>query len=339
MLYLMKGKKKMFNDERFEGKKWAGYGCVVTNTIKDIKDTVTYEELKQNFGLEDFQIYIDKAWVNVKQRPVLNKLLDRFNEKDRIYISDISHLLGTTNIAREYYQKALEKGIELYIIDLTQTLFHIHPLSTLIPKNTSQPIKLDVEKKLAEFDKFAEEYISQQTDRRKNSGRKKCYLNNFTVDFKKVYFAYESYQIDLETAIERAKIFGINNYTTFVNMVSDYEKSRDYYDDTKDYARIDSDFINLPKRVIKRTKDGYNFPSEYLLLREIEKETDEYYLLSETERELEKIDVEQIGDEHNFLINEVIYQRYKNLETMKIPRKVREIKNEKGEKIFLEYSL
>lgn len=313
-------------DIRFRGQEYVGYGCIITNTKKDIKDTVTYEELQQNFGLEDFQIYIDKVMVNVKQRPVLKELLDRMDKYDRIYISDISHLLGTTNKAREYYKQALEKGIELFIIDLTHTLFHIHPLSTLIPQNTSQPIKLDVEAKLAEFDKYVEEHYSQQTDSRKNSGRKKCYINNFTLAFKQVYFAYESYQIDLETAIARAKDFGINNYTTFVNMVSDYEKSLDYYDDTQMYAEIDSEFINLPKRVIKRVKDSYNFPNEYLLLRDIEIENG-------------TVDVEKAGDEHNFLINEVIYQRYKNLETMKIPRKVREIRNENGEKIFLEYSL
>ena len=302
--------------EQFHGKNYAGYGCVVGNTKKDPKDTVAFQELMQNFSLSEDDIYIDMVMVNVKKRPVLNDLLDKMGQYDRIFVADISDLLGTTNKAREYYQKALEKGIEFCITDLTKTLFHIHPLSTMIPIS-SKPIKLDAELMLQEFDKFLETY-KQPT----KAGRRKCYINQFTHSWKQLYFAYESYQIDLETTLDRAKQFGINNYPTFVNMVADYERSIQYYDDTLEYAKKDPEFINFPKRIIKRAKGSYVLPSEYLMIKERAKQESIDININIENFQNEGF-VSQTGENLNFLINNVIYKRYQNLETMKIPRKLR----------------
>lgn len=302
--------------EEFKGKRIAGYGCLVGNVKKKPEDTVSYLELIHNFGLEPAQIHIDMVLVNVKKRPVLNQLLESLEQHDRVYISDISDLLGVANKAREYYKKALEKGIELYITDLTHTLYHVHPLSTLLPKS-SKPVKLDVDYMLEEFDKYVESYVPVR-----RLGRKKCYINCFTLEWKKLYFDYESYQIDLEAALERAKAFGVNNYPTFVNMIADYERSIDYHDDSIDYARKDTEFINLPKRIVKRAKGSYILPEEFVSIREKAKQAGIEIIIDSSNFDKEGF-ISQTGEEMNFLINNVIYKRYQNLETMKIPRKLR----------------
>lgn len=304
--------------EKFEGQKYVGYGCVVTNSKINIQDTVVYKDLQQNFNLNDTEIYIDKVMVNVKKRPILKELIDNLNQYDRIYISNISDLLGTTNKAREYYKLALEKEIELFITDYSHTLFHLHPLSTLIPKNTSNPIKLDVERKLEEFDKYVANYVPPV-----KAGRKKITVNFYSQEWKKLYFAYESYQLDLENTLQIAKEqFNINNYPTFVSVVNDYEKTLEYHDDTLQYAKKDPYFVELPKRIIKRTKEGFVFPYEYFIIKDFvenQKIAIEFQEGYSTANEI----ITKYGEEHNFLINSVIFKRYQNLEGKTIPRKLR----------------
>lgn len=295
---------------------YAGYGCVVGNIKKDPEDTVAFQELKHNFGLDKEDIYIDVVSVNVKKRPVLNELLDNMKQYDRIYISDISDLLGKTNKAREYYKKALDKGIELFITDLHQTLFHIHPLSIIMPE-TSLPFKLDTEVMLKKFDEFVATYEPPI-----RAGRRKCYISDFSLEWKQLYFAYESYQIDLETALDRAKQFGVNNYPTFLNLVSDYEKSLEYDEDVLTYTRQDPEFLDYPKRVIKRVKGSYILPSEYYAIKE-RAERDNHNIDINKGNYKDAVYVPNIGEEMNFLINNVTYKRYQNLETMRVPRKIR----------------
>lgn len=300
--------------------RYVGYGCVISNTKKDPTQSSVYKAL-QSLGIDD--IYVDTVLVSTKKRPVLERLISELEPHDRIYMSDISDLLSGANKAREYYKQILDKGIELFIADLSKTFFHINPLSTvrkdLVPVvNSPLPLKLDTEEMLKRFDEFVSNYTA--TERR---GRQKCYVNDFPNEWKELYFEYEGYRIDLQTLLERAKQFNIFNYPTLVKKFADYEQSLDYFDDTIEYYQHDPDFIHTPKRLVKREKNKIVFPEEYLIIKE------------HLERDNEQVDykingmsetyITQTGYQYCFFINDVIYQRYSNLETMKIPRKTRDI--------------
>lgn len=96
--------------------------------------------------------------------------------------------------------------------------------------------------------KMLEEYASC-SKRKTNAG---CFAKKDIItskQFSEIYYAYESYQIDLPTTLELMKEFcGVNNKITFWQSCEKFEKS-EYYDffSHKDKKRL----LKLPKRVGK----------------------------------------------------------------------------------------
>lgn len=301
-----------FND--FKGKRTVAYGCVVTNNKIAPEDTVVYQELQHLFHADEVIVEIVTAYV--KKRPILDKLIDSLEKYDRIYIADITDLFGTTNKAKVYYKKAIEKGIELFIADLNHTLFHIHPLS-FTPLDIYSQRKTSIDAQLVVFDYFEKLYFQTETNRRKRHNQ------NFSLQWKRMYFDYESYQISHTTLLQRAKELGFNNHPTLMNQIAEYERSVEYQDDVLEYTRMDPDFLKLPKRIINRTREReYILPKEYCRIKE--KMYEECVRVDVTYENFDKTSyITNTGEVLNFLINNVIFERYRLLETMKIPRKLR----------------
>lgn len=299
--------------KEFRGKQTVAYGCIVTNKKMLPEETLLYSELENLFHAD--KTVVEIAMVNVQKRPVLNELIDSLEEHDRIYIEDIADLFGKTNKAKIYYKKAIEKGIELFIADLNHTLFHIHPLS-FTPQNSIHENEAEINGLLSVFDYFEKQYFKKETNRRKR------HIYDFSEKWKRMYFDYESYQIDHFELLERAKELGISNYPTLMNRIAEYEKSIEYQDDLLEYTRMDPDFLKTPKRIISRSKDGYLLPEEYWRIKE--KMYEECVTVNVTYENFDKTSyITNTGEVLNFLINNVIFERYRLLETMKVPRKLR----------------
>ena len=81
------------------------------------------------------------------------------------------------------------------------------------------------------------------------SGSFKKKRGNITEAFKEIYFAYESYQIDLPTALQLARDYcDIAHKTTFWALAADYERSTSYDFDFELYANSHNGIKELPKR-------------------------------------------------------------------------------------------
>ena len=279
------------------------YGCVVTNTKVKPEDTTAYRELSNmNLGAETI---IDVVNVNVKKRPKLEQLLEELSFGDRIFISDISELLGATNKADIYYQKALDKGIEIYIVDFTKSLFSLHPMSIISPKIKYEDETLQIDKvsALNKFREFAQNYKYNR------SGRRAVFsMPEIDLLWQDVYFKYEAYLCNFETALKELEPLGIKNYATFVKRALEYEHYYGYADDVLKYCKENPNFINTPKRIVTRQNGIPVLPSEYICITNM---LNNYGIQA-------KIDnndlIEKLGVENFFRINFPVYKRYENLD-------------------------
>lgn len=299
--------------KEFKGRQTVAYGCIVTNKKIMPQKTLLYSELENLFHAD--KTVVEVVSVNVQKRPVLNELIDSLDKYDRIYIEDIADLFGTTNKAKVYYKKAIEKGIELFITDLNHTLFHMHPLS-FAPLNSVHENEAEVNGLLSVFDYFEKQFLEKEVNRRKR------HIYDFSLEWKRMYFDYESYQIDHFELLERANKLGLTNYPILKSRIAEYEKSIEYQDDIIEYTKMDPDFLKTPKRIISRSKDGYILPEEYWRIKE--KMFDDCVTVNVTYENFDKTSyITNTGEVLNFLINNVIFERYRLLETMKVPRKLR----------------
>ena len=319
MLFDIKPKKEI---------KTIAYGCIISNNKMKPEETILYKELKDMFHAD--KTYVEIAFAYVKRRPILNEIIEELNSGDRIYISDITDLFGVTNKAKFYYKKAIEKGIELLILDHNHSLFHLHPLSFLPLISNG---KKEINDLLNDFDRYEKLHFKTETNRRKRHNF------DFSLQWKKMYFDYESYQIDHFELLKRAKELGFNNHPTLMSHVAEYERSIEFQKDVINYTRIDPDFLKTPKRIINRSKGQYLLPDEYLFIKKSMQ--DDLVNIDITKNNFDKQSyITKHSLENNFLINNVIFERYRLLETMRIPRKLREnvgihfeetSKNSKGE--------
>lgn len=228
-----------------------GYGVIIRNTPIDEKNTVAYQELS-TLGLEGEDVVIDIVRADSSSRPKLEQLISILSEGDRIDMYSVDSLLqGDSKRADEYYSAILHKGIGLLIFDFSGAIARLSPFSTyrfgdrfkgeelLVKKNPPYDILI------ADFCKYMETAKPQ-----KNSGGLRTEKRlNISDAFKEIYFAYESYQIDIETTLSLLATYcDVGNTVTFRLMAKDYERTADYVFDLEQYAERNPEILNLPKR-------------------------------------------------------------------------------------------
>lgn len=289
------------------GKRTVSYGCVITNSIVNPERTMAYKELgSMSLGTE---VVLDVVRANVKKRPKLEQLLDELQAGDRIYIPDINDLIGATNKADVYYKKALDRDIEIYIVDFSKTLFNLHPLSIISPKlrYDDDTLQIDKEHLLEKFRLFAKNYAPAR------NGRRTVYsMTMIPALWQEVYFKYEAYQCDLKTALEELSPLGINNYYTFVKRAAEYEHYYGYTDDVLEYSIENKDFITTPKRIISKENGKPVLPYEYKCIKNHLEERGIDVISANAKNDY----IKKIGVQYLFNINYPIYKRYENLDKM-----------------------
>lgn len=228
-----------------------GYGVSVRNTPIDVKSTVTYQELS-TIGFEGSDYCIDVVRSDSATRPELDKLIDSLGIGDRIDLYSVDALLvGSKQVGFHYYTKIISKGIDLLIYDFTGAIAKLSPFSTIrfgnleagekiFEKNNIPPIEL--------IERFSQYATTAQTQKNTGGMRTEERLS-FSKEFKDIYFAYESYQIDLPTTIDLLSEFcGIDSKITFWLMGQDYERSLGYVNDLQEYITHTPEILSLPKR-------------------------------------------------------------------------------------------
>lgn len=228
-----------------------GYGVIIRNTPTDVKNTVVYQELTAiAHGGESAVIDVVRA--DAQAWPNLENLINSLSDGDRIDMYSIDTLLqGNKQRAVEYYSAIINKGIGLLIFDFSGAVARLSPFSTYRFGDRFKGEDLLVKKNppydmlIADFC----EYIDTAKPK-KNSGYLKTEKRmTFSQNFKDIYFAYESYQIDQDTTLELVKEYcGLGNKLTFRHMVQDYERTLGYVFDFEQYAEMNPEILNLPKR-------------------------------------------------------------------------------------------
>lgn len=233
-----------------------GYGVCIRNTPIDIKKTVAYQELTA-IGFDETSMVIDVVRSDASNRPNLEELINKLNPGDQIHMYSIDTLLlGNCKRAFPLYSAILEKGIDLLAFDFSGAIAKLSPFSTLRFGDRKAGEGF-FEKTLKSHNELTYEFSEYLVDAmpEKNSGglRTKERLN-ISNDFKEIYFAYESYQIDQEDTLRLLNTYcGIGSKITFWLMAKDYETSLDYSDDL---SKQPFEILDLPKRCGK-------LPEEY----------------------------------------------------------------------------
>ena len=225
-----------------------GYGlCIRTSTT--IKDrTVAYNEL-QSIGFSLPEVYLDIVRSEDSNRPELERAIDNLHSGDRIdiYSADV-FLKGNNSNMLGLFSKAIKKGIDFLIYDFSGAVAKISHLSTLeFRLGSSEFVKTSKSNSMIISD--MEEYIQNNRSNKKGSSRKTEARIELSNAFKEIYFAYESYQIDLDTTLALVSEYcGINNKVTFWRTALDYERNIAYSEDLDDYAKDCYEILSMPKR-------------------------------------------------------------------------------------------
>ena len=227
-------------------KKLYGYGVSIRNTPISVFETVAYQELK-HIGYIGGEAVVDIVRSDSYKRPKLMELIDELDAGDRIDMYSVDALL-TINPEKsiEYYSAILKKGIELIIFDFSGALIKLSPYSNTILGQTGDEYFIKSNKSDLELiNDFSD--LAYKTKPQTNAGGLKSEKRTkISEAFKKIYFAYESYQIDQATTLSLISEYcGIENKITFWLMAKDYETSLDYLDDI--YSQP-YEFFELPKR-------------------------------------------------------------------------------------------
>lgn len=245
-----------------------GYGVSIRTTPIDKQNTVAYQELSM-IGLFGDDAVIDLVRPEYADRPELSNLIQTLSVGDRIDLYSVDTLLmGRNNNAVQYYSEILEKGIGLLVFDFSGAVAKLSPFSTLRFGHTKDGeeflVLKDAEEQSALIPLFAS--YSETAKPQKNSGGLKIEQRlNFTEQFKEIYFAYESYQIDLPTTLSLLKEYcGIEHKNTFWLMAKDFENSLWY---SEELANQSIDILELPKRCGKLPDEYFeivSYMNEYL---------------------------------------------------------------------------
>lgn len=286
-----------------------GYGISVRNTpIEEHKTVADQELIYLGFHMES---YIDIVRSDTSKRPMLDYLIQTLEKGDIIFLYSINALtLGNKNRALKYYTAILEKGIELMIFDFSGAVARTSPFSTLRYKKDNNNQYIRVPKSNTELISDFEVYLKYATPQ-KSTGKRKTELRFYLpTSFKIIYFAYESYQIDLPTALELTTEYcDIRNKATFWLAAKDYETSLNYCEE-----------LNLqPKEILDLPKRCGGVPSEYY---EIVNHINSFIVSDKTEKEL----CETAMYDLNMISNYAVFQRWQKLANNAVkPRKPKTI--------------
>lgn len=223
-----------------------GYGVSIRNLKGYDKHILVSQEL-ETIGFSGSGLVVDIVRSDDANRPKLEDLIDSLSPEDRIDLYSIDTLLqGNSNKAVEYYSRIIEKGIQLLVYDFSGSFYKISEFSNLKMINNGEVIIKDTPKEtlINNFKAYAERKVKAT-----KSGNFKKKRNIISEAFKEIYFAYESYQIDLPTALSLAKDYcNIAHKTTFWALSADYERSIDYGFDLELYSSPDNGILEMPKR-------------------------------------------------------------------------------------------
>ena len=230
------------------------------------KHILVAQELESlGFGKTDSVVDIVRS--DDADRPKLEELINSLSNKDRIDMYSIDTLLqGNSNKGVEYYRRILEKGIALMIFDFSGRICKLSEFSNLKYNSNGDIMFKDtpIEEQVAAFRAYAE---SKKKAIKCGSFKKK--RGTISDAFIDIYFAYESYQIDLPTALKLANQYcNIQHKTTFWALSIDYEKSTGYDFDLEIYSNLNNGILNMPKR-------SGGIPAEFFEITKKMSETDD----------------------------------------------------------------
>ncbi len=224
-----------------------GYGVSIRNTPIDLTETVAYQELNY-IGFYGDDAVIDIVRSDSYNRPKLMELINKLNAGDRIYMYSVDALL-TINPDKsiKYYSAALKKGIELVIHDFSGAVIKLSPYSNVrFGRKKGEPVLIKSKKSTSELISYFSDLAYRAKPQTNAGGLKSKMRANISEAFKKIYFAYESYQIDQATTLSLLSEYcGIENKITFWLMARDYETSWEYIDDLDEQP---FEIFELPKR-------------------------------------------------------------------------------------------
>lgn len=223
-----------------------GYGVNIRN-LKGCDENFLASQELEYIGFSKSDSIIDVVRSDDPNRPKLQELIDSLSDKDRIDLYSIDTLLqGNSNKGVEYYSKIINKGIALLIFDFSGSVYKISKFSNLKMDGKGNLIYKDISKDDL-IESFKEYAISKE--KVSKSGYLKRKRGVISEAFKEIYFAYESYQIDLPTTLTLAKDYcNICHKSTFWALAADYERSTEYAFDLEIYANPDNGILELPKR-------------------------------------------------------------------------------------------
>lgn len=264
------------------------YGLLLNQDNKAVREnSLAYQEL-ENLGFSDDEMYIDIVRNETKLRPELERLIKELKkgqpidndgdeispenkhsentpkDEKQVQMYSIAPLvMGKFPAGLYYYKELLQTGADIIIYDFSNQFMKLSKFSTINFDGSSKSIELL-------FKEFCNDLIELRKEVSR-SGEYKRKRGNIISDialekdsktgnaFKEIYFAYENYKIDLPTALNLLKKYcNIDNKSTFIQLISDYEKTRAYFSDFVKYANECPDILDLPKRSTPKLKEQGN---------------------------------------------------------------------------------
>lgn len=235
------------------------YG-IIRKSTNDIRNTTTFKNLS-SLSIREEDIVIDVVSPKQYQRPQLEKLIDDLNQCDTIILFSIKSLIDNEpEFALHYYISILEKGIHLIIYDFNGSVAKLSPFSNVVlgninnGENKYKRNKLSNEELYYSLECYIREY---QTDKKLGLLKQSRKRFKLTREFIDIYFAYESYQIDLNTTMQLLQdMCDVKHRLHFELMSLSFETSLDYEQQLLEYATQYPDILETPKR-------SNSLPKEY----------------------------------------------------------------------------
>lgn len=290
-------------------KEMIGYGVSVRNLTGDITKTVAFEELT-SLNLPAELMCIDLVRSNSDKRPKLHSLLESTVIGSGLILYSIDSLLvGNKNDGLSYYDWMLDLEMDVIVYDMSGRWPRLSEFSI-----SRTELKNNPDLRAIKLEALTNYYNANRGHFAKRRINRKIKSEFFLTDspFKEIYYAYESYQIDLPTTMKLLKEYcGINNVITLRRLVQDYERTILFDKEFFVYYQENKYILDLPKRC------GL-IPDEYFELKHL---VDEYK--SKNTDLIQNMSEEKIFNEarvsSNIITNYQIYHRW-DLAYMKKPK-------------------
>lgn len=223
-----------------------GYGVSVRSVVGDVKNTVAFDELR-SLDLPEELICIDLVRSNSDRRPKLHNLLETTGRDSVLVLYSIDSLLvGNKNDGLSFYDWMLELKLEVVVYDMSGRWPRWSEFCISRTEMENNP-----ELRYTKLEALENYYNANRDNFLKRRINRKVTAEFFLTDspFKEIYYAYESYQIDLPTTMELLKEYcGVNNVITLRKLVHDYEKTILFPREFDSYYQKNKFILDLPKR-------------------------------------------------------------------------------------------